>query len=70
MAGRTFSLNEWIFKNQSRYYFQGSKRTKHLLWDLETLDYDKYIREFVIGIQKYLHHERFQENASKWRVTR
>ncbi|XP_036340660.1 putative fatty acyl-CoA reductase CG5065 [Rhagoletis pomonella] len=73
LAGRTFSLNEWIFKNRSRYYFEEllqNKALHQLSWNLEALDYDSYIREFVIGIQKYLHHEQFHESASRWRITR
>ncbi|XP_067616071.1 putative fatty acyl-CoA reductase CG5065 [Eurosta solidaginis] len=73
LAGRTFSLNEWIFKNHSRHYFKDLLPTKaapEILWNLESLDYDTYIRAFVIGIQKYLHREHFQENSSKWKITR
>lgn len=40
-----------------------------LEWPLNTLNYDTYIRQFVLGIQMYLHHEQFSEN-SRWKITR
>ncbi|XP_037953609.1 putative fatty acyl-CoA reductase CG5065 [Teleopsis dalmanni] len=73
LAGKTFSLNEWIFRNRSRYYYKQllcSENAHNMCWDLETLNYDLYIRKFVIGIQKYLHHEHFQENSNKIKITK
>ncbi|XP_059219889.1 putative fatty acyl-CoA reductase CG5065 [Stomoxys calcitrans] len=73
LAGKCFSLNEWIFKNNSRYYFEeilASGAFPCLYWNLKDMDYEIYIRQFVIGIQKYLHQERFRENAHKWQITR
>ncbi|XP_075146064.1 putative fatty acyl-CoA reductase CG5065 [Haematobia irritans] len=73
LAGKCFSLNEWIFKNKSRNYYEevvNSGTMPCLDWDLKDMDYDIYIRQFVIGIQKYLHQEKFRENANKWKITR
>ncbi|XP_064545203.1 putative fatty acyl-CoA reductase CG5065 [Drosophila montana] len=73
LAGSFFSLNEWIFKNRSRLYF------KHLIdngtfpmlyWNLEELNYDDYVRRHMIGINKYLHREKFTVDANKMQVTR
>ncbi|EDV90840.1 putative fatty acyl-CoA reductase CG5065 [Drosophila grimshawi] len=73
LAGSFFSLNEWIFKNRSRFYF------KHLIendtfpmlyWNLDELNYDDYVRCHMIGINKYLHREQFTVDANKMQVTR
>ncbi|KAH8343842.1 hypothetical protein KR059_011924 [Drosophila kikkawai] len=73
LAGSFFSLNEWIFKNKSRFYFKelinnGTYPT--LYWNLEELDYDDYVRRHMIGINKYLHREKFTVDANKFMVTR
>lgn len=75
--GRTFSLNEWTFLS-AKYDESNWKLSKNavtstgamLEWNLHTLNYDTYIRQFVIGIQKYLHGEQFSENSHKWKITR
>lgn len=59
--------------NDSRYYFQDVLKSGNypsLDWSLESLNYDKYIREFVIGIQKYIHGENFRENSNKYKITK
>ncbi|XP_033166345.1 putative fatty acyl-CoA reductase CG5065 [Drosophila mauritiana] len=73
LAGSFFSLNEWIFKNKSRFYFKeiienGTYPT--LYWNLEELDYDDYVRRHMIGINKYLHREKFTVDSNKFMVTR
>ncbi|XP_073836888.1 putative fatty acyl-CoA reductase CG5065 [Musca autumnalis] len=73
LAGKCFSLNEWIFMNGSRYYYDdvlNAGAFPCLYWNLSTLDYEIYIRQFVIGIQKYLHQERFCENSNRYQITR
>jgi len=73
LTGSFFSLNEWIFKNSSRFYFKemidnGTYPT--LYWNLEELDYDDYVRRHMIGINKYLHREKFTVDSNKLMVTR
>lgn len=73
LAGKTFSLNEWIFKNQSRYYFEDLYKQglyKGMRWNLQDLNYDSYIRQYVIGIQTYIHKEKFNPDRNKLFVTR
>lgn len=72
-TGSFFSLNEWIFKNKSRFYFKemienGTYPT--LYWNLEEMDYDEYVRRHMIGINKYLHREKFTVDSNKFMVTR
>lgn len=71
--GSFFSLNEWIFKNQSRYYFKEVIQNGSypmLYWNLDELDYDDYVRRHMIGINKYLHREKFTFQSNKVMVTR
>ncbi|XP_017104769.3 putative fatty acyl-CoA reductase CG5065 [Drosophila bipectinata] len=73
LAGSFFSLNEWIFKNQSRYYFREVIKNglyPMLYWNLDELDYDDYVRRHMIGINKYLHREKFTFESNKLMVTR
>uniref|UniRef100_A0A1B0FI19 Fatty acyl-CoA reductase n=1 Tax=Glossina morsitans morsitans TaxID=37546 RepID=A0A1B0FI19_GLOMM len=72
LAGKCFSLNEWIFMSDSSYRYEkmlNDGAFPCLEWPLNTLNYDTYIRQFVLGIQMYLHHEQFSEN-SRWKITR
>ncbi|KAL9890233.1 fatty acyl-CoA reductase 1 [Glossina fuscipes fuscipes] len=72
LAGKCFSLNEWIFMSDSSYYYEkmlNDGAFPCLEWALNTLNYDTYIRQFVLGIQMYLHHEQFSEN-SRWKITK
>jgi len=41
-----------------------------LYWNLEELDYDDYVRRHMIGINKYLHREKFTVDSNKLMVTR
>ncbi|KAH8278446.1 hypothetical protein KR018_003395 [Drosophila ironensis] len=73
LAGSFFSLNEWIFQNKSRFYFKEvleSGAYPMLYWNLDELDYDDYVRRHMIGINKYLHREKFTVDANKFMVTR
>lgn len=73
IAGSFFSLNEWIFKNSSRYYFKElieNKTFPMLYWNLDELNYDDYVRRHMIGINKYLHREDFTMESNKMHVTR
>lgn len=73
IAGSFFSLNEWIFKNRSRYYFKElieNKTFPMLYWNLDELNYDDYVRRHMIGINKYLHREDFTMESNKMHVTR
>ncbi|KAM8706072.1 hypothetical protein ACLKA7_010372 [Drosophila subpalustris] len=73
LAGSFFSLNEWIFKNRSRYYFKDlieNGTFRMLYWNLDELDYDDYVRCHMIGINRYLHREKFTIDANKMQVTR
>ncbi|KAM7363056.1 fatty acyl-CoA reductase 1 [Cochliomyia hominivorax] len=74
LAGKCFSLNEWIFLNKSRNYFMDVVNNNHmnssLDCNLQSLNYDNYIRQFVIGIQKYLHHEKINDQKNKLKITR
>ncbi|XP_062121764.1 putative fatty acyl-CoA reductase CG5065 [Drosophila sulfurigaster albostrigata] len=73
LAGSFFSLNEWIFKNRSRYYFKDlieNGTFPMLYWNLDELNYDDYVRRHMIGINKYLHREKSTINANKMHVTR
>ncbi|XP_022209941.1 putative fatty acyl-CoA reductase CG5065 [Drosophila obscura] len=73
LAGSFFSLNEWIFKNKSRYYFKEQIENgtfPMLYWNLEDLDYDDYVRRHMIGINKYLHRENFTVDSNKLMVTK
>ncbi|BFF89372.1 putative fatty acyl-CoA reductase [Drosophila madeirensis] len=73
LAGSFFSLNEWIFKNKSRYYFKEQIENgtfPMLYWNLEDLDYDEYVRRHMIGINKYLHRENFTVDSNKLMVTK
>lgn len=59
--------------SNSRHYNEDVVTTgadASLNWNLKTMDYEAYIRQFVIGIQKYLHQERFRENSNKMQITR
>ncbi|XP_001359882.2 putative fatty acyl-CoA reductase CG5065 [Drosophila pseudoobscura] len=73
LAGSFFSLNEWIFKNKSRFYFKEQIENgtfSMLYWNLEDLDYDDYVRRHMIGINKYLHRENFTVDSNKLMVTK
>jgi len=73
ILGSFFSLNEWIFKNRSRYYFKDlieNGTFRMLYWNLDELDYDDYVRCHMIGINRYLHREKFTIDANKMQVTR
>ncbi|XP_030374198.1 putative fatty acyl-CoA reductase CG5065, partial [Scaptodrosophila lebanonensis] len=73
LAGSFFSLNEWIFQNSSRYYFQElieNGTFPMLYWNLDELNYDDYVRRHMIGINKYLHRENFNVDANKIQVTK
>ncbi|KAH8420698.1 hypothetical protein KR222_001728 [Zaprionus bogoriensis] len=73
LAGAFFSLNEWIFKNRSRYYFKeliDNKTFPMLYWNLDELNYDDYVRRHMIGINRYLHREDFTMESNKMHVTR
>jgi len=41
-----------------------------LYWNLEEMDYDEYVRRHMIGINKYLHREKFTVDSNKFMVTR
>lgn len=59
--------------NSSRFYYEellGSGAFPCLDWNLKSMDYEYYIRHFVIGIQKYLQNERFVDEPNKLTITR
>ena len=73
-TGKCFSLNEWIFLNNRRYYYAdivNNNAYSSLDWNLQSLNYDNYIRLFVIGIQQYLHHEHdVRKQRNKFKITK
>ncbi|EDW83348.1 uncharacterized protein Dwil_GK22366 [Drosophila willistoni] len=73
LAGSFFSLNEWIFKNSSRFHFKEiieNGTFPMLYWNLDELNYDDYVRRHMIGINKYLHKEKFTVDSNKWVITK
>lgn len=47
-----------------------ANRESSLDCNLQSLNYDNYIRQFVIGIQKYLHKEQVPDKRNTYKITR